>query len=116
MVLAMHDASLWPLLIPSEGCGTYEEFLQLLLVVMGGNYLAFGKPFDHGNQGIIVTRRTNRTLIGYMNDAKRCAELGALMDLEERGSINWSEIADSLTETPYNSKNGFFTPRDRFPG
>ena len=116
MVLVMHDASQWPLLIPIEGCGTYEEFIQLLMVVMAGNYLAFDKPFDHANQEIIVTRRTNRTLIGYMNDAKRCAELRALMDLKERGSINWSEITDSLAKTPYNSKSGFFIPRDKFPG
>ena len=116
MVLVTHDASQWPLLIPIEGCGTYEEFIQLLMVSMAGNYLAFDKPFDHENQKIIVTRRTNRTLIGYMNDAKRCAELRALMDLKERRSINWSEITDALTKTPYNSKAGFFIPRDRFPG
>jgi hypothetical protein len=115
MVLVMHDASQWPLLIPIEGCGTYEEFLQLLIIFMAGSYLAFDKPFDHENQEIIVTRRTNRTLIGYMNDAKRCSGLTAIMHLESRGSINWSEITDSLMNTPYSSKNGFFMPRDKFP-
>jgi hypothetical protein len=116
MVLVMHDASQWPLLIPIEGCGTYEEFLQLLMVVMAGNYLAFDKPFDHANQEIILTRRTNRTLIGYMNDAKRCAELKAIIHIQDRGAINWSDITASLSKTPYNSKTGFFIPRDKFPG
>jgi len=116
MVLVMHDASQWPILIPIEGCRTYEEFVGLLMILLAGNYQAFDKPFDHENQEIILTRRTNRTLIGYMNDAKRCAEWKALMHLQNRQSINWSEITDSLITTPYNSKDGFFIPRDKFPG
>ena len=86
------------------------------MVVMAGNYLAFDKPFDHANQEIILTRRTNRTLIGYMNDAKRCAELKAIIHIQDRGAINWSDITASLSKTPYNSKTGFFIPRDKFPG
>jgi hypothetical protein len=116
MVLVMHDASQWPILMPIESCVTYEAFVQTLMIFMSGNYMSFHKPFDHDNQEIILTRRTNRTLIGYMNEAKRCAELKAIMHLENRQSINWSEITDSLITTPYNSKDGFFIPRDKFPG
>lgn len=116
MVLLMHDASQWPILVPIAGCKSYEEFIGLLLLMVAGNYRAFNEPFDHENQEIILTRRTNRTLIGYMNDAKRCAELKALMHLQNGEAINWSEITDSLISTPYNSKDGFFTPRDKFPG
>jgi hypothetical protein len=116
MVLVMHDASQWPLLIPIESCVTYEAFIQTLIIFISGNYMSFNKPFDPTNQDIIVTRRTNRTLIGYMNDAKRCAALNAILQLNKHGAINWSEITDSLAKTPYNSKDGFFIPRDKFPG
>jgi hypothetical protein len=114
MVLLMHDASQWPILIPIEGCRTYEEFIGLLMIMLGGNYRACNRPFDHENQLIILTRRTNCTLIGYMNDAKRCAATMAGIQLEGDGRINWSRITLSLANTPYNSKDGFFTPKDRF--
>ena len=114
MVLVMHDASQWPILIPVEGCQTYEEFIGLLMIMLAGNYEAFNKPFDHKNQEILLTRRTNRTLIGYMNDAKRCADTMAGIQLESDGMINWSQITLSLADMPYNSKDGFFTPKDKF--
>lgn len=116
MVLVMHDASQWPILIPIEGCRTYEKFITLLMIMLGGNCRACNKPFDHENQQILLTRRTNRTLIGYMNDAKRCASFTAEAQLEANGTINWSQIIHSLANTPYRSKDGFFTPHDKFLG
>lgn len=114
MVIVMHDASQWPLLIPIKSCGTYEKFIGVLLVSMAGSYQAIDEPFDHENQEIIITRRTNRSLIGYMNDAKRCADAMATMQLGSEGTIHWGKITHSLEGTPYHSKDGFIIPRNKF--
>jgi hypothetical protein len=36
------------------------------------------------------------------------------IQLESDGMINWSQITLSLADMPYNSKDGFFTPKEKF--
>jgi len=111
-IFVMHDASMWPILMPLKACRTYEEFLASLLRIIQQAYLSHGVSFDVANQNIIVTKRSNRSFIGYMNDAKFHLEV---MAGENRNAPpDWPLILSDIARLPFNAKGVYFTPATKF--
>ena len=69
VVVAMHDATLFTLVIPVTGVKTFGDFWRLFLLRVAGTWAAYGAEFDPANQTVVVLPRTDRTRIGSMNDA-----------------------------------------------
>lgn len=69
VVVAMHDATLYVLVIPVTGVKTFEAFFRLFLARVKETWERSGSDFDSENQSVIVLSRTDRTRIGSMNDA-----------------------------------------------
>lgn len=111
--LVMHDASLWPILVPMQPRMSYETFLSALLLHIAASYAAFGARFDYGNQTILVTKRSNRRLIGSMNDAMFFMKHEAASMQREHGAVDWPAIVARVARTPFSSVEGSF-PDMRF--
>ena len=71
VVVAMHDATLYTLVIPVTGVKTFGDFWRLFLLRVAETWAAYGAEFDAANQTVVVLPRTDRTRIGSMNDAVR---------------------------------------------
>ena len=112
-ILAMHDASLWPIVLPLAGCKRYENFLQALLFHIEASYLSVGGRFDRTNLIVITAKRSNRSIIGSMNEAKFL--LGHLVGgmMEASGAVDWAAARDQLAQTPFTAVEGHF-PDKRF--
>ena len=106
--LVMHDASLWPIIIPLQECPTYHTFLKALLIHIELSYAFVGREFDGADVTVVATKRCNRSIIGSMNNAIYLVTSrveGAMTAGEE---INWSDIQSDLSQTPFMSLEGFF--------
>ena len=68
VVVAMHDATLYTLIIPVTGLKTFGDFWRLFLLRVAETWAAYGADFDPANQAVVVLPRTDRTRIGSMND------------------------------------------------
>ena len=112
-ILVMHDASLWPIILPLAGCKRYEDFLQALLFHIEASYLSAGGHFDRSNLTVIATKRSNRSIIGSMNEAKCLLghHVGGM--IESSGEVDWAAARDQLAETPSTAVEGHF-PDKRF--
>ena len=112
-ILVMHDASLWPIILPLAGCKRYEDFLQALLLHIEASYLSVGGRFDRSNLTVIATKRSNRSVIGSMNEAKFLLghHVGGMMDAS--GEVDWAAARDQLAQTPFTAVEGHF-PDKRF--
>ena len=111
--LVMHDASLWPILVPLQPRMSYETFLSALLFHIAASYAAFGASFDYANQTVLVTKRSNRRIIGSMNDAMFFMKNEAQSMQREQGSVDWPSIVARVACTPFSSVEGHF-PDKRF--
>ena len=69
VVVAMHDATLYVLVVPVTGVKTFGDFWRLFLLRVAETWVEYGAEFDPVNQTVIVLPRTDRTRIGSMNDA-----------------------------------------------
>ena len=65
----MNDASLHTLLIPVTGVTRYPAFAKLLLPAIEHTWRGIGERFDATEHPLMVVRRTNRSLMGSMNEA-----------------------------------------------
>ncbi len=111
--LVMHDASLWPIVIPLGGCKGYEDFLQTLLFHVQASYLAVGGHFDRTNLTIVATKRSNRSIIGSMNEAKRLLAHDVVAMKNNFGEVDWIAVSRQLAETPFFAVKGHL-PAKRF--
>ena len=111
--LVMHDASLWPIIIPLDGCKSYETFLPTLLFHVEASYLAVGGRFDRTNLTVVATRRSNRSIIGSMNEAKRHLAYNVVAMKQRLGHVDWMALASQLAETPFFAVKGYL-PGKRF--
>ena len=109
--LVMHDASLWPILVPLQPRLSYEPFLSALLLHIAASYAAFGASFDYSNQTVLVTKRSNRRLIGSMNDAMFFVKNQAESMQREQGAVDWPAIVAHVARTPFSSVEGHFPDR-----
>lgn len=105
VAVLMHDATLATLLIPLTGVRRFDDLLPRVLPRMGHLF----PSSDFTNQDIVVLRRSNRRLIGSMNDAKRLAE-AVVVDQRASGEpTDWNQAEDFINGTPF-SILGYQTP------
>lgn len=68
-IMLMNDASLYTVVMPARGITSIEALLNAFLPLVASIWSENGGNFDPANQEVIVLKRTNRSLIGSMNDA-----------------------------------------------
>ena len=69
LVVAMNDATLYTLIFPVTGVKGFPELWMRMLGRIAEVWMKHGAEFDPNNQTVIVLPRTDRSLIGSMNDA-----------------------------------------------
>lgn len=69
VVVAMHDATLYALVLRVAGMKTFEDFCQGFLLRVAEVWQQHGAAFDPANQTVVVLPRADRSRIGSMNDA-----------------------------------------------
>jgi hypothetical protein len=108
LVLMMNDATLWSIIIPVKGVTAFPVFLPILLERIEEVWNGHGASFDAGNQMVGVFRRTNRSLIGSMNEAVRLLRFDA--EDARAGGIepDWREFESDLNNTPFMAMNPSF--------
>ena len=107
--LVMNDASLSSIIIPLKGVKTFEVFLPLMFEREAKLFGKHGLSFDASNQQVIIVPRSNRSLIGTMNEAKLLIQDSVYCDCDHVGVIDCESLEHSLNETPY-SRIGYDTP------
>jgi len=110
--LVMNDTSLSSIIIPLKGVRDFEVFLPLMLARVAELFVQHGKGIDPKNQSVIILPRSNRSIIGTMNEAKYLVQDGISCDLEHVGEVDWESLENELNETPY-SRIDYDTPDKR---
>ena len=101
IVMMMHDATLWSVVIPATGVTTLAKLLPLFLERVEGIWGGFGANFDPLNQSLIFLPRTDRSRTGSMNDAIRCSRHMAEIASYEKLPMDWERMEQQLNRTPY---------------
>ena len=96
-----HDATLFTFLVPLEGIRSFEPFVTQFLERVAAIWSSFGASFDPQNQNVVALKRSNRSLIGSMNDAKWLLENVMIQSRESGDPVNWAEIEHHMNEVPY---------------
>jgi hypothetical protein len=94
-------------------CKRYEDFLQTLLFHIEASYLSVGGRFDRSNLTVIATKRSNRSIIGSMNEAKCLLGYYVGGKMDDSGDVDWAAARDELAQTPFTAVQGHF-PDKRF--
>jgi len=86
-----------------KGLKTFEKFLEVFLPRTERLFTEAGGSLETRNQTVIVLRRSDRQLIGSMNDARlhACEEIEG--QWSEKGSIAWDQVEDRLNEIPFSA-------------
>ena len=103
VAVMMHNASLVTLIVPLKGVRRFVEFLPLFLQGVAELWMAVGATFDPANQQMIILRRTNRSLIGSMNNAKELLDFTVFDQMERGESIDWNEAQALINGTPFSA-------------
>jgi hypothetical protein len=106
----MNDASFSVVVVPLKGLKTFDQFLEVFLPRAARLFIQAGSSFETRNRTVIVLRRTDRSLIGSMNGAKREAryEIESHFANDE---IDWNQVEDHLNQIPF-SAIGYNSPKD----
>ena len=107
--IVMNDASLSTIIVPLKGCKKFEDFLLLFLGIASSFLEQRGKAFDPFNQSVVVVKRSDRSLIGTMNEAKFLMQVYVSGDLDSIGTIDWERLEQRLNDVPY-SRIGYDSP------
>lgn len=99
--LMMHDATLFTFLVPLEGIRSFEPFVVRFLDRVAAIWSSLGASFDPQNQNVVALKRSNRSLIGTMNEAKRLLGGDMIHSLENIGTLNWTIVEHQMNEVPY---------------
>jgi len=68
--VVMNDTSLSTIIFPLKGIRNFEVFLPQMMARVAELFGKHGKGFDGSNQTVVILPRSNRSIIGTMNDAK----------------------------------------------
>lgn len=104
----MHDATLFTILVPLDGVRSFEPFVTRFLTRVATAWSSFGASFDSQNQNIMVLKRSNRSLIGSMNEAKWLLEGDVIHHLESTGQVDWIEAERQMNNVPYSALEEHF--------
>ena len=97
----MHNETLATVIVPLRGIRSFEGFLPLFLRKVNQLLKTFGASIDGVNQNVLVLRRTNRPVIGSLNDAKQLIEFGVIEQLDIREPLDWDKAAQFINRTPF---------------
>jgi hypothetical protein len=101
MVMMMNDATLWTVLIPAKGITTLQAILTALLDRIAKTWASHGAVFDPSNQSVLFFPRSNRRLIGSMNDAVTATHFFFRRASDRGQPVNWNDAENRLNDTPY---------------
>ncbi len=109
VAVMMHDASLATIVVPLGGVRRFEDFLPRFLAQVTSLFKSVGGSINSANQSVLVLRRTNRRLIGSMNNVKQLIGF-TIADQRQAGeSVDWMEAQTFVNRTPF-SVIGFASP------
>lgn len=92
---------LYTLVMPARGLTSIESFVGVFLPRVVEVWQRFGADFDPDNQEMIVLKRSNRSLIGSMNDAIKAVRFFDHYDRVDRPGYKSMEIQERLNKLPY---------------
>jgi hypothetical protein len=112
LVIVMNDATLHAFMFPVTGVKDFPDMWRRLLARIAELWSRHGAEFDPNNQSVILLGRTNRQLIGTMNDM-----VNLIRFYDDRAKINGTELdleemEKRSNETPY-SMLGYHFPCER---
>ena len=99
--LMMHDATLFMFLVPLEGIRSFEPFVIRFQDRVAAIWSSVGASFDSQNQNVVALKRSNRSLIGTMNEAKWLLEGDVIQALENFRAVDWAVVEHQMNEVPY---------------
>ena len=100
-VMMMNDASLYTILMPARGLTSIGSFLKVFLPRVAEVWHQHHAEFDIKNQEVIVLKRTNRSLIGSMNDAILATKFHYGYTPDEPNRFGPTSIEERLNMVPY---------------
>jgi len=101
VVVAMNDASLYTLLIPATGVTKYSAFLKILLPAIEKTWAGIGEKCEAPRHSVMVVRRTNRSLMGSMNEAVRILRWYHELTLLDGSRLDVADVEARINETPF---------------
>jgi hypothetical protein len=113
-IIMMNDASLYTILMPARGLTSINSFLKEFLPRVADVWHGFGADFDAHNQEVIVLKRSNRSLIGSMNDAIQATKFHFEYVREKPHDFGPIDIEERLNMVPYKAL-GFQSPGRLLP-
>lgn len=109
LVVVMNDASLYTFIFPATGVKGFADFWRRLLGRITELWWSHGAEFDPNNQMVILLRRTDRSLIGSMNDAVKLIRFYDELAKLDGKELDLMEMEKRSNDTPYSSL-GFNNP------
>jgi hypothetical protein len=103
-VMMMNDASLYTILMPARGLTSIDSFLKVFIPRVAQVWHRFDAEFDAENQEVIVLKRTNRSLIGSMNDAIQSTKFHFEYFHEVPHDFGPIDIEKRLNMVPYKAR------------
>lgn len=103
LVVLMNDATLYTLIVPATGVKGFPDFWRRLIVRIAGLWESHGAEFDPNNQSVILLGRTDRTLIGSMNDAVMMIRFHDELAKQDGKELELMEMERRSNETPYSA-------------
>lgn len=101
LVVVMNDATLYTLILPVAGVKGFPDLWLKLLGRIGEVWTRHGVDFDPNNQAVVLLSRTNRSLIGSMNDATLLIRIYDDDAREEKAELDLMEMEARSNQTPY---------------
>jgi hypothetical protein len=105
VVVAMNDATLYTLILPVIGVKGFPEMWLKLLYRIGEVLTRHGVDFDPDHQAVILLSRTNRSLIGSMNDAIQLIHFYDHNAKDENRELDLEKMEVRSNQTPYKALN-----------
>jgi hypothetical protein len=105
LVVVMNDATLYTLILPVTGVKGFPELWLKLLGRIGEVWTRHGVHFDPDNQAVVLFSRTNRSLIGSMNDAIVLIRIYDEDARTEQVELDLAAMETRSNQTPYKALN-----------
>lgn len=97
----MNDTTLYMLILPVTGVKGFPELWLKLLGRIGEIWKRYGVEFDLANQTVTLLSRTNRSLIGSMNDAVMLIQIYDENAKDEQKELDLVAMETRSNQTPY---------------
>ena len=101
LVIVMNDATLYTMILPATGMKGFTDFWVALMHRMGELWAKHGLDFEEKNQTVLMLARTNRTLMGTMNEVIRLIRYTFEERMEGKGELDLGEREEYANRTPY---------------